>query len=180
MLINLVKGVKMKLKLILPPNYLDSIDAPLIFLAGPIQGADNWQKEAIQIIQSIAPELYIASPRRPLTTKGEFTQDMYNEQVDWETYHLRKAGENGVIMFWLAKEFEHICDRAYAQTTRFELAEWKMRHERDGSELVVGIEKGYTGSKYIVRRLSQDCPKVPILHSLIDTCTKAIELARLK
>jgi len=161
-------------RLILPPNYLKIIDAPLIFLAGPIQGADDWQKVAIEIINSIAPELYIASPRRQIRTTGDFTQEMYNEQVDWETYHLRKAADNGVVLFWLAKEFEHKCDRAYAQTTRFELAEWKMRHERDGSKIIVGIEDGYTGSKYVVRRFSQDCPEVPILHTLEDTCKEAI------
>jgi len=163
-------------KLILPPNYLKTIDAPIIFLAGPIQGAYDWQKEAIQLISSKAPELYLASPRRQIKTKGEFTQEMYNEQVDWETYHLRKAGKNGVILFWLAKEFEHRCDRAYAQTTRFELAEWKMRHERDKSKIVVGIEEGYTGSKYIVRRFSQDCPDVPLTNTLEDTCDNAIRL----
>jgi len=166
----------MSSKLILPPTYLNQIDKPLIFLAGPIQGADDWQKEATKIIHSTASELYIASPRRHIQTKGEFTQDMYNEQVDWETYHLRKAGENGVVLFWLAKEFEHRCGRAYAQTTRFELGEWKMRHETDGSKIVVGIERGFTGSKYVIRRFSQDCPEVPICHSLEDTCRKAINI----
>jgi len=166
------------MKLILPPAYLRQVDAPLIFLAGPIQGTYDWQKDAINIIQNSAPEVYIASPRKQIDLGGEFTQELYNEQVDWETYHLRKAGETGVILFWLAREAEHRCDRAYAQTTRFELAEWKMRHERDGSKIVVGIETGYTGSKYILRRFSQDCPEIPILHSLEDTCREAISVLR--
>lgn len=34
---------------------------------------------------------------------------MYNEQVDWETFHLRKAGENGCVLFWLAKEEVQDC-----------------------------------------------------------------------
>jgi hypothetical protein len=167
-------------RLISPPNYLEKIDAPVIFLAGPIQGAYDWQKDAIQIISSKAPELYIASPRRQNKNKGEFMPQMYNEQVDWETYHLRKAGENGVILFWLAKEFEHRCDRAYAQTTRFELSEWKIRHERDGVNIVVGIEDGYSGSKYILRRFSQDCPDVPITKTLEDTCCEAIKLLNIQ
>lgn len=166
----------MSSNLILPPNYLQTIDAPLIFLAGPIQGADDWHKNAIQILSCKAPELYIASPRRQIETKGDFTKEMYNEQVDWETYHLRKAGENGVVLFWLAKEFEHRCDRAYAQTSRFELAEWKMRHERDGSKIVVGIENGFSGGRYLIRRLSQDCPDVPINDCLEETCNSAIKL----
>ncbi|MBR9683764.1 hypothetical protein GOV03_04455 [Candidatus Woesearchaeota archaeon] len=165
----------MTTKVILPPNYLENINGRLIFLAGPIQGAYNWQEQAIETLQTLAPELYVASPRRrEIIKKGEFTIDMYNEQVDWETYHLRKAGENGAILFWLTKESEHICRRAYAQTSRFELAEWKIRHERDGSNLVVGIEEGFSGAKYIQRRLSQDCPDVPICSTLEETCKTAI------
>lgn len=112
--------------------------------------------------------------------KGDFATNLYNEQVDWETYHLRKAGENGVVLFWLAKEHEHKCERAYAQTTRFELSEWKMRHERDGAKLVVGIEEGFTGAKYLVRRFTQDCPDVPLCSTLEETIGHAIRLAHLK
>lgn len=164
-------------RILIAPIYIKDIDAPLIFLAGPIQGAYRWQDTAIGLIKAQAPELYIASPRRD-AEKGDFGQDKYNEQVDWETRHLRTAGENGVIMFWLAKESEHSCKRAYAQTTRFELAEWKMRHERDGAKLVVGIEEGFTSAKYIRRRFFQDCPAVTLHSSLEETCEEAVRLAR--
>ena len=163
-------------KLIIEPTY-NPIDTPLIFLAGPIQGAYRWQDNAIALIQVAAPELYIASPRRD-AEEGEFEVEKYNEQVDWETYHLQRAGENGVILFWLAKEFEHNCKRAYAQTSRFELAEWKMRHERNGARLIVGIEYWFTGAKYIRRRFSQDCPEVLLCSSLEETCREAVRMAR--
>jgi hypothetical protein len=100
---------------------------------------------------------------------------MYNEQVDWETYHLRRAARDGAIMFWLAGEAEHNCRRAYAQTSRFELGEWKMRHERDGVKLIVGIDDGFTNRRYITRRLEQDCPCVPICSSLEETCIRVVE-----
>ncbi|MBT4539747.1 hypothetical protein HOI26_03750 [Candidatus Woesearchaeota archaeon] len=160
-------------KILLPPNY-DTLEGPLVFLAGPIQGAYNWQNDAIKTIQDLAPELNIASPRKNIIKKGKFTQEMYNEQVDWETYHLKKAGEDGVILFWLAKESEHISRRAYAQTSRAELFEWKVKHERDGTNLVVGIEDGFSGAKYIQRRFPQDCPEIPICSTLEDTCLKAV------
>jgi len=106
----------------------------------------------------------------------DFTIDMYNEQVDWETFHLRKAGENGTVMFWLANKIEDISRRAYAQTSRFELGEWKIKHEKDNVNLVVGIEDGFSNRKYIERRLSQDCPSVGIYHSLEETCAAAVNL----
>jgi hypothetical protein len=160
-------------KLILPPEIVE-IDAPLIFLAGPIQGAKNWQEEAIKLIWDKNSEINIVSPRREYLDK-EF---VYEKQVDWETHYLREASKNGIILFWLAKEAEHNCKRAYAQTSRFELAEWKVRHERDGAKLVVGIEEGFTGARYIRRRFLQDCPNIPILDFLEQVCNVAVGLAQ--
>jgi hypothetical protein len=169
-------------KLIIAPNQinLDNMDAPLIFLAGPIQGAEDWQTKAVEIIESVDDQVYIASPRRKETHQGDFPTEMYNEQVDWETKHLRIAGHVGSILFWLAKEKEHNCERAYAQTTRFELAEWKVHNKLRGSELSLGIEKGFTGSKYIKRRFEQDCSGINIFDNLEDTCKEAVRLAFLK
>jgi hypothetical protein len=165
-------------KIIIAPVYTD-IKGPLIFLAGPIQGAYQWQRQAVKYIHQKAPEINIANPRRDVKIKGEFTTEMYNEQVDWETDHLKKAGKKGAILFWQAKEFEHACYRAYAQTSRFELSEWKIKHQTDPSiKLAIGLEEGFTGSKYIRRRMSQDCPEIPILSSLEETCEQAIKLVR--
>jgi len=158
-------------KLILAPNFTE-VDGPLIFLAGPIQGAKDWQSEAIKITHNINPQINIASPRRENLSK-DF---IYEKQVDWETHFLRRTAQDGVILFWLSKEFEHNPDRAYAQTSRFEIAEWKVRHERDGVKLVIGIEEGFTGAKYIRRRFGQDCPEVLILNTLEETCKKAVDL----
>ncbi|MEK6901283.1 MAG: hypothetical protein AABX37_03000, partial [Nanoarchaeota archaeon] len=160
-------------KILICPQY-DSIDGPLIFLMGPILGSYRWQDDAIQLIKNSAPELNIASPRRAVGRDTDFTEAMYIEQVDWETCYLRRAGKEGVILCWLAKERKHNCESPYAQTSRFELGEWKMRHERDGSHLVVGIEEGFTNAQYIKRRLGQDCPDVPICSTLEDTCAEAI------
>jgi hypothetical protein len=163
--------------LILPPDYPE-IDEPLIFLAGPIQGAVNWQAEAITLIHGCDPTITIASPRRPIKFSGEFEKDMYDEQVDWETHHLRQAGKLGVVLFWLGREDVHDCGRAFAQTTRFELGEWKERHLRDGANLMVGIEEGYTGARYIRRRFSQDCPDIPLFSQLPLLCRVAAGIAK--
>ena len=159
-------------KIIISPDQIET-DGPMIFLAGPIQGSRDWQDEAVEIIQKLNPEINIASPRR----KSFNENFVYEDQVNWETKYLRRSAKNGIIMFWLAKEAEHNPERAYAQTTRFELAEWKVRHEHDGTKVVVGIEDGFTGAKYIKFRFPQDCPDIPILSSLKDTCKRAVELA---
>jgi hypothetical protein len=160
------------LVLLLPPTY-ESVEGPLVFLAGPIQGAPNWQSDAIAWFAANAPTLAIASPRREFAPR-DFD---YAAQVDWESHHLRRAARCGVIQFWLAREAVAVPGRSYAQTTRFELAEWKVRHERDGIRLVVGIEDGFSGARYVRHRFGQDCPTVPLVSSLVEACRLAAELS---
>ena len=163
-------------KLIIAPNYED-YNGKIVFLAGPITGADRWQDKAISIIQKIYPELNIANPRRPISTDGrDFSDYMFAEQVDWESYYLKEAAKNGAVLFYLAKEAKHYCDRSYAQTTRFELGEWTTKHKLNGVKLVLGIEEGFSGDAYIKRRLNQDSPDTIIKNSLEDTCYELIRV----
>lgn len=162
----------MRGQLILPTDY-PTIIGPLIFLLGPIQGAPNWQDGAIKIIHNKEPRINIASPKMEYLPQ-EF---VYQEQVDWETHYLRQASIDGSIMAWLAKEAEHICDRAYAQTSRAELFEWKVWHQLGAVRLVIGIEEGFSGEKYIQHRFSQDCPDIKIFNTLEQTCMQAIKEA---
>lgn len=160
------------MSVVLFPATITTFDGPLVFLAGPIQGAPNWQADAIHWFSEFAPKLGVASPRR----QDRSRQFDYAAQVDWETHYLRLAAQNGVIMFWLANEVEHVPGRAYAQTSRFELAEWKVRHERDGIRLVVGLDDGFSGARYIRHRFGQDCPNVTILSTLSETCEAVVKL----
>lgn len=156
-----------------PPEQIRVVEQPLIFLAGPIQGTTDWQSIALELIGSVAPGVAIANPRRNYLP-GDF---LYAAQVDWETFMLRQAADNGVILFWLAAETEHNPERAYAQTTRFELAEWVTRAQFDRSvRIVVGIEEGYSGARYVRHRLDQDCPWLVIHEELQKTCLAAARL----
>lgn len=160
------------MKNLISPPHIVEVEKPLIFLAGPMQGTYDWQELAINLIHSKNPEIMIASPRADYSSK-DF---VYEKQVDWETYYLNKASKDGLILFWLAKETNHDCREPYGQTTRFELAEWKIKHENSGARLVLGIEEGFSNARYIRRRFSQDCPNVPILDSLESTCFRALEI----
>ncbi|MCP4441107.1 MAG: hypothetical protein GY810_19455 [Aureispira sp.] len=158
-------------QVIFPPNYPQSIEGPIVFLAGPIQGAPDWQREAITYLQLHAPHINIASPRKEYLD-GTF---VYGEQVDWETHFLNQAAQNGVVLFFLAKEEVHYPDRAYAQTTRFELGEWKAKQTQLDCNMVVGIQNGFTNARYIKRRLTQDNPNVPIMKNIEATCQQVID-----
>ena len=156
-----------------PPEIIDTT-GPIIFLAGPIQGAPNWQPVAAGHIHDLDSSITVASPRKDYQ-EGTF---VYEKQVDWETHFLRKAGKLGVIGFWLATQLEESPGRAYAQTTRFELAEWKMKHEFEGAKITLGIEEGFGNARYIRRRFTQDCPDVNIADNLEEFCQNAVDLTR--
>jgi hypothetical protein len=158
----------------LPPTNATIDGGPhqvFLFLAGPIQGAADWQAEAYQHLSNLWKALdgilTVCNPRRK-----DDSQFQYAQQVDWETLHLHLAAQQGVILFWLAKENKHTCDRSYAQTTRFELGEWSARAP---DSIVIGIEEGFTGAKYIRHRM----PGTKIYTTLRETCEAAIQKTRL-
>ena len=148
----------------------------LIFLAGPIQGADHWNLEAVKHIHGLDNEVHIASPRQLTASKGDFTADMYKEQVDWEHHYLDYAAKYGVTIFWLANQVHDTPSRAYAQTTRFELGWQFMRHCLLGARMVVGFDTNFSNTKYLKMTLAKYAPDVPLCSSLEETCEKAVEL----
>lgn len=159
-------------KVIVVPSY-EPIDGPLIFLAGPIQGAVDWQSEAIRVIHGLDSGLMIANPRTPppwnLTLKL---------QADWEHHHLDHAAYRGVTMFWLAREHEHDCRRAFAQTSRFELGWTMMRQIVQKSHVVVGFDFGFSNERYLRYTLGRKAPGIPICPTLAETCREAVLLAQ--
>lgn len=161
-------------RILLQPPEIVETNEPVIFLAGPIQGGPDWQSDAFHLIHDIDPTLIVASPRKEYP-EGTF---VYERQVDWETHFLRTAGRTGVVAFWLAAQVEETPGRAYAQTTRFELAEWKMKHEYEGTKLTIGIEEGFGNARYIRRRFSQDALDVKVADSLEAMVRNAVDLAQ--
>ena len=69
-----------------------------------------------------------------------------------------------------------LLDEEHVRWTLLELAEWKVRHEHNGVRIVVGIEEGFSGARYIRHRLGQDCPGIPIVNSLEAACRAVVEL----
>lgn len=164
-------------KVITPDDGLidDEDRTPTVFLAGPIQGAPNWHEDAIKCLTELAGDmdLYIANP------KIKYLDDrfVYADQVDWETAMLNHTASSGsgLIMFWLAKEQDVIEGRAYAQTTRFELAEWLAYSQIVMPVVKVGIEEGFVGERYIRHRLGKRQSPYNDLKSLCEATIQEIK-----
>jgi len=105
------------------------------------------------------------------------SEQKYSEQIDWEHFHLNRAGENGVVLFWLAREVEHFCDRAYVQTSRFELGAGVTLHRWKGSKVIVGIEAGFSNARYLRKTIAKKAPGIPLCSTLKETCEAAVALA---
>lgn len=143
-----------------PPNIIRP--NKLLFLAGAIQGAEDWQQKAIQYLNKY--KLDIANPRRKYIDK-KFD---YDTQVFWETYYLNMSD---IILFWLPKEIEHIKGRYFAQTSRFELGEWLGKSSYMlNKNIIVGIDEDFIGKRYIINRIKRDYKNIPIFSSLKDSC----------
>ncbi len=143
-----------QIKLLLPKDLIKFNERTdvVFFLAGPIKGAGDWQKNAINLLQkytntiSIKKNIYVVCPADyysthelyPLKVKGIDEKKYTKKQVkitssrtSWERPHLEIASHLGCIVFWLAEEDKKNPrkkeDGPYARDTYGELGEWRAR-----------------------------------------------------
>jgi hypothetical protein len=179
--------VQFKDRLIVPKIYIPEISAPLIFLAGPIGSAPDWQSKAVLILLSHSRDsgLIIASPRREhelevakcaiIGDNGHFPR-----QRAWERHYLDVASRAGAIMFWLPGEEIHDPKKVYGAMTRMELGQWMTNYRHDGSvRMVVGGDGRFPEMHTIEYDLSLDMPGKRIYGTLEDTCDAALALSGL-
>src|SRR3989304_3083097 len=126
--------------LIIPNTYTLKIEKPVIFLAGPIKGAPNWQEEAIDFLLSQNSDLWVASPRGEIRESLRSSlvpgnDSFFQRQRAWEKYYLGVASSYGAILFWLPGEVEHNCAKSYGAMTRKELGEWSTAHKFVGDSV---------------------------------------------
>ena len=55
-----------------PLERTEASEEPWVFLAGPIQGAADWQAQAIELLRATDPMLNIANPRTTNPWHGNF------------------------------------------------------------------------------------------------------------
>lgn len=164
-----IKYIKPTLKLLRAPIYnnvatFEENKDIVIFLMGPIQGAPDWQTKFYNTFEKKIKEkdffkklnknIIVACPRRENLDDSEF---VYKDQVDWESFYLEKAANNGVIFCWLPKMESNVEGRSYAQTSRFEIGEWwsKGKSIKD-FKMIIGADKEFEGLKYIEYKFKKE------------------------
>jgi hypothetical protein len=162
-----------------PPNYDEINDSePVLFLAGPIQGAANWQRQVLEIVRTIPAQidtLHVANPRREtIRVMGDFSEEDYNIQVDWEEDHILRSYDNGGILYWFDAQDPDIPyekGRAYAQTTRIEIGD-TLAVKRLGHDInaVFGFDPKYKGGSEKYLRKKANKHGVPVFDELEVAC----------
>lgn len=104
-----------------------------VFLAGPIQGVHDWQRNDIP---DLGPDITLVCPRALVRPES------WESQVNWETEALRISD---FVLFWVPPEEEHVEGRDYAQTTKIELIENLVR----GKNIVAGIHPSIHTRRYL-------------------------------
>lgn len=161
------------MKLYTPPTYngLRGGDR-VIFLAGPMQGAPDWQAEAAQLIYERDPSLAIASPRR---VSGIEDQENFEKraQVIWEAHWMSRAAYHGALLFWFAAQDHEVkkdqaeFPRSYAKTTGKELFYWwGQKIVNQNIRLVIGADPEFGELEYERQHNGWDLPEVPIVETL--------------
>lgn len=169
---------------IVPNIYVRDVNK-LIFLAGPIRGAPNWQDEAIRILLPKNSELIIATPRRGIRESFAGSvlpgdNNYFKRQRLWERHYLETASKRGAILFWLPGEAEHNCAKSYGAMTRLELGQWMTNYRHDNRvRFCVGSDGKFSELDIIRIDLALDAPDKRILGTLEETCDEALRLYNL-
>ena len=133
-------------RLYTPPHYVDIHDSsPAVFLAGPVQGAPDWQTPLADDLLRQNDDIIVFSPRRNEVDQQRFDAD---EQKDWEFVSRDRTRLLGVTAFWWEAQDPGIAypqGRAYAQTTRIEMGMTLGWRTYDPTvSIVVGFDPMYT------------------------------------
>jgi len=148
-----------------PLEYFQRKEKLAVFLAGGIDRAPDWQKDAIAYIKQKYKKLDLAilNPRRSTPFSRE-DYEARSEQVRWEFMHLRYAN---AILFWFP-------ENAPCTTSLFELGYWL-----NTSKVVIGINPGHYKERSVTRQIeflneSRIGIKVKVASNLEDTVDNAM------
>jgi len=152
-----------------PLEYYKRKEKKSIFLAGGIDRAPDWQKDAIALLKKKYKDMDLAifNPRG----STQFSREDYEargEQVKWEFMHLRYAHS---IIFWFPED-------APCTTSLLELGYWLHT-----SKIAVGINPGHYKERSIKKQIdllnkSRVGIKVVVNPTLEDTVDNALKYLR--
>ena len=120
----------------MPPQPVELSDQDkAVFLAGPIQGAPDWQANAIEIFSELPSRnpVHIFNPRRP----GEFDGKNYQEQIYWNRIISNRQLCTGLCCTGLSPETTQSHTQSTASTLKPPKKSCQWRLEQSSSSGVL-------------------------------------------
>jgi hypothetical protein len=154
---------------LVPPEIYD-VEGPIIMLeAAPL--TPRWEAEAADMLHQIDREIIVAIGRAELVNGGYQS----NEFEKWKEYYSNRAAKWGGITIMLAAAEVKEDKSAVGFVNGYSLhdqisALCKMKIENQNLNLVIGIEEDFEAAAVIEQSIMSQCPSIPILSSLEDTC----------
>lgn len=157
---------------ICPPHECSNDELPVVFLAGPVQGAPDWQSDMAAKLLRSGFAMNVASPRRTdmddPAVRAAFDREAQHAQIDWELRHIHRAIKFGVLVINFAAQdplLDYPVGRAYAQTTRFEAGAAILGQEFfDGhANIAVRIDPAYRGGNDTYMRYIAERNHIPVV-----------------
>jgi hypothetical protein len=180
---------RIPVRILLPRTSLIAAEN-LFYLAGPILGGDDWQRDACAELNRRISDATIAVPCRwskdhPLFEWcAQIPNPSYPRRLNWEHVYMRKAASShelpGCLIFWLPSESTDNPRRdgnPYARDTLGELGLWRGHLiYQPNLRIVIGAEEGFPGIDVIRRNFALDVPgRIEFQTTLSETITAAIE-----
>jgi hypothetical protein len=159
------------MKIILPKTFVeyDPSYGPIFFLAGPVRGGNDWQKDAVEELKKHLDKFYVAIPyyynnlgNFPLMNQREpGIEGKFIRQLNWERHYIDLASKHGCLIFWLPEEsitnprLPH--EGAYATDTRGEIARASVElRYNPKNRVVLGAQEGFHSLSQIQRNFALD------------------------
>lgn len=174
--------------IILPKTFIPegSLFKPVFFLAGPIRGGGDWQRQACHLLlvsNSVCTVVIPCQYERddPLYKSQSYgIASNFPRQTRWERHYLELAGRLGCIIFWLPApqpDFVPQPGHSYARDTRGELGEWRTQlYYQPRLRVVFGAEADFPGLSVFEANLHDQLGSdFPIHTTLPETVAAAVQ-----
>jgi len=133
-----------------PSRYRNSMGYPMLFMAGGITGAEDWQTKLLEELKG--EDLVVFNPKRKNFDTSN--KDIEAQQITWEFLHIAKAD---AISFWFPPQ-------TLCPITLFELG--AVLGERTNRPVFVGCDPLYARIRDVKIQVALRNKKIEVVESL--------------
>jgi len=145
-----------------PSRYRNRLGYPMLFMAGGITGAEDWQTKFLEELKD--EELVVFNPRRKNFDISN--EEVEAQQITWEFLHIAKAN---AISFWLPPQ-------TLCPITLFELG--SVLGEKTDRSIFVGCDPSYARIRDVKVQVGLRNKKIEVVESLSSLASQVKDWAR--